>query len=205
MIHTFGARGENPYINDYFHKFYDELFFPYLKDNNIKTIVHLGDVVDRRKFMNFSVWNSWRTKFFDRINNEKDMTLHILLGNHDIYHKNTSDINAMDELVGSYPCVKIYRNATEVLMDGIPYIFIPWINSSNEENTFKTIQETRATIAFGHLEIQGFEMDRGNICKTGYNRSLFNKFEKVYTGHFHHKSDDGHIYYLGNQYEITWE
>jgi hypothetical protein len=47
-------------------------------------------------------------------------------------------------------------------------------------------------------------MDRGNICHEGMDASLFNKFEKVLTGHFHHKSTNGNIHYLGNQYELTW-
>jgi len=33
---------------------------------------------------------------------------------------------------------------------------------------------------------------------------MFKRFEKVMSGHFHKKSDDGHIYYLGTQYEMTW-
>ena len=49
----FGARNDSPAFLDYFMRFYNEIFFPYLKDNNIKTLIHLGDVVDRRKFINF--------------------------------------------------------------------------------------------------------------------------------------------------------
>ena len=33
---------------------------------------------------------------------------------------------------------------------------------------------------------------------------MFKRFEKVISGHFHKKSDDGQIYYCGAQYEITW-
>ena len=32
----------------------------------------------------------------------------------------------------------------------------------------------------------------------------YERFEKVISGHFHKKSDDGHIYYCGTQYEMTW-
>jgi hypothetical protein len=56
----------------------------------------------------------------------------------------------------------------------------------------------------GHLEIKGFEMHKGHLNEQGLDKSLFKRFEKVISGHFHKKSDDGHIYYLGAPYEITW-
>jgi DNA repair exonuclease SbcCD nuclease subunit len=199
----FGARGENPQVNNYFHKFYDNILFPYMEENKITTLLHLGDVVDRRKFMNFQIWNSWRTKFFDRLLGKK-IDLHILLGNHDIYHKNTSDVNAMEELLRFYSNITIYKNAEEVNFDGLPLALVPWINSSNRESTLTFLEKTKASIVFGHLEIAGFEMDQGIICEGGMDKTPFNRFDKVYTGHFHHKSDDGHIFYLGNQVEITW-
>ena len=33
---------------------------------------------------------------------------------------------------------------------------------------------------------------------------MFRRFDTVFSGHFHHKSDDGQIYYLGTPYRITW-
>ena len=35
-------------------------------------------------------------------------------------------------------------------------------------------------------------------------KSEFQKFDTVMSGHFHHKNDDGQIYYLGTPYEIYW-
>ena len=57
---------------------------------------------------------------------------------------------------------------------------------------------------FGHLEITGFEMHRGQFAEGGWDRELFRRFDTVFSGHFHHKSDDGQIYYLGTPYEIYW-
>jgi DNA repair exonuclease SbcCD nuclease subunit len=34
--------------------------------------------------------------------------------------------------------------------------------------------------------------------------SVFDKFKKVFSGHFHTRSDNGKIFYLGNPYEIYW-
>jgi hypothetical protein len=66
------------------------------------------------------------------------------------------------------------------------------------------LRDTKAEIVMGHFEIAGFEMDRGNIAHEGLDRKIFDRFDTVLSGHFHHKSTDGTITYLGNQYEITW-
>ena len=47
-----GARNDNVIFSNYFRKFYDNIFFPLLEERNIKTLLHLGDVVDRRKYIN---------------------------------------------------------------------------------------------------------------------------------------------------------
>jgi DNA repair exonuclease SbcCD nuclease subunit len=199
----FGARGENPHINEFFHRFFENIFFPYIKEHNITTVVHLGDVVDRRKFVNFQIWSTWRTRFFDRLRAE-GITVHMLTGNHDTYFRNTNDINALNELLGGYENIKIYRETCDVKFGDLTVTMVPWINSDNLERTLDYLKNTPSQVIFGHLEIAGFEMDRGNVCQTGLTRQIFDKFDMVLSGHFHHKSSDGTIYYLGNQVEITW-
>jgi DNA repair exonuclease SbcCD nuclease subunit len=199
-----GARSDNPHINDYFFRFWDNIFFPALRAHKIDRVVHLGDVVDRRKFINFAIWNKWTTSFFDRLNDEFHMPMDMLTGNHDVYYRNTNDVNALDELLGKYENIRIFREVTDMDYDGLTVALIPWINSGNYESSLEYIKHTKAPVVFGHLEISGFEMDPGNICLGGLHRSLFERFDMVLTGHFHHKSSDGCIYYLGNQYEMTW-
>ena len=79
----FGARNDSLIFDDYFHKFYDDVFFPYLKEHNIQTLIHLGDIVDRRKFINYRIAHNFRHKFLQRLWAEKIDT-HILIGNHDM-------------------------------------------------------------------------------------------------------------------------
>ena len=50
----FGARGDSLEFHNYFKRFYDEIFFPYLLENRINIIFQLGDLFDRRKFINFN-------------------------------------------------------------------------------------------------------------------------------------------------------
>ena len=198
-----GARGDSMLFNEFFFKFWEGTFFPYLKENNIKHIVHLGDVVDRRKFINYVILNSWRKRFFDVLVNE-GISMDIIVGNHDVTYKNTNEINAMHELFAHYDNINVYIDAVEMEYSGLPVALVPWINSSNYENTIDFLQETKCEVVMGHFEIAGFEMDRGSICHTGLDTKLFDRFDMVLSGHFHHRSSSGSIYYLGNQYEMTW-
>ena len=66
------------------------------------------------------------------------------------------------------------------------------------------LETANADIAMGHLEVSGFEMYKGHRAEGKQDKNLFRRFETVFSGHFHHKSDDGQIYYLGTPYEIFW-
>ena len=198
----FGCRNDSPAFIEYQNKFYDEVFFPYIIENNITTLVHLGDVVDRRKFINHNTAHNFREKFWHRLADLKIDT-HIIIGNHDTYYKNTNEVNAIENLnVG--PEVKIYTQPREVEFDGTKIQFLPWICDDNYDDSIHAIDHSNADICFGHLEIKGFEMHGGHVNQHGLESNQFRRFEKVLSGHFHKKSDNGHIHYLGTQYEITW-
>ena len=198
----FGCRNDSPAFMEYQNKFYDEVFFPYIIENNITTLVHLGDVVDRRKFINHNTAHNFREKFWHRLADLKIDT-HIIIGNHDTYYKNTNEVNAIENLnIG--PGVKIYTQPREVEFDGTKIQFLPWICDDNYEESIHAIDHSNADICFGHLEIKGFEMHGGHMNEHGLESNQFRRFEKVLSGHFHKKSDNGHIHYLGTQYEITW-
>ena len=198
----FGVRNDSPMFMEYQNKFYNELFFPYLQENNIKTLIHLGDVVDRRKFINHNTANNFKKVFWDRLD-ELDIDTHVIIGNHDTYYKNTNEVNALQNLQLNKNC-KVYKTATETEFDGCNILFLPWICDDNYEDSIHAIDHSQSTIAMGHLEVKGFEMHSGVINDHGLEKSQFTKFDKVYSGHFHKKSDDGRIYYLGTQYEMTW-
>jgi predicted phosphodiesterase len=202
----FGARNDSPAFLEHFMRFYNEQFFPYLEKNNIKTLIHLGDVTDRRKFINFKTAHAFRQKFMKRLW-EMKVDTHIIIGNHDTYFKNTNEVNSVSELCTTYDGVNepwIYTNPKEVELGGCRMLFLPWICDDNYEESIYAIDNSTSEICMGHLEIKGFEMQKGIVNEQGLERSQFKRFEKVISGHFHKKSDDGHIYYLGAQYEQTW-
>jgi len=198
----FGARSDNQNFNDFFYKFYENTFFPTLKERGITACVHMGDVVDRRKFISFKIASDFRKRFIGRFQ-ELGIDLHIIIGNHDTYYKNTNEVNSMEELVGS-DRFNIYTGPTVVEFDGCPIQFMPWINDNNYDESMAALQHSSAQILMGHLEVNGFEMHKGHIAEGSYDKKLFRRFDLCFSGHFHHKSDDGQIYYLGTPYEITW-
>jgi len=202
----FGVRNDSTAFADYQLKFYKNIFFPYLKEHNIKTLIHLGDVVDRRKFINFQTAETFRKEFFEILWKEKIDT-HIILGNHDTYYKNTNSINAIKVLYTTFDGVHepfIYEHAQEVEIGGLKMLFLPWICDDNEKHTMELIKSTDAQVVMGHLEIKGFEMHNGQQNFHGFDKEFFNKFDMVMSGHFHKRSNNNHIYYLGAQYEMTW-
>ena len=200
-----GVRNDNVAFLDNSKRFLDEIFFPYIDENNIGTVVHLGDIVDRRKYININTARRLREDFLDKIK-ERNIEFHLIAGNHDTYFKNTNEVNAIKELVeNAYPSFKTYtKHAESVTFDGVPVLFIPWICDDNRKQILDAIQSTPAQIAMGHLEIQGFEMYRGSIVSHGDDRGVFDRFDIVMSGHYHHRSTDGHIYYLGSHGEFTW-
>ena len=197
-----GARNDNPHYSKYFYKFYDEIFFPYLEANHIKNVIHLGDVLDRRKFVNFKTLSDFNNKFVKPLI-DRGCNIDINVGNHDTYYKNTNEINAPSELLNPL-LFNIHKDPKVTTIDGMKMMFLPWVNSSNIEQTTMMLEQESADMVLGHLEIKGFEMHNGHISTNGLEKKLFRRFETVLSGHFHKKSDDGQIYYLGSPYEFNW-
>jgi len=199
----FGARGDSLDFHKYFERFYDEVFFPYLVENKIEVIFQMGDLFDRRKFINFNTLHLCRKYFFDKCQN-LDIKVHTLLGNHDVAFKNTLEVNSTGLLLNEYQNIKHYDEFQTVNFDGVSIDIVPWICDDNEKDTFEKMKQSPAQICFGHFEIAGFEMDKGNVCDHGLDKKLLSKYDIVLSGHFHHKSTDGNITYVGTPYEMTW-
>lgn len=199
----FGARGDHAAFADYFNKFYYNIFFPYLEEHNIKQCIHLGDIVDRRKYINFVT--ARHLKNFIQEFHDMEIKFGVIIGNHDTSFKNTNDVNSMNELYGhSKFQMEYYSEPQDIEVDGIKIAMLPWVCSGNYKESMEFVDNTQAQILFGHLEIQGFEMYKGAVNDHGFSTDIFNKFDVVCSGHFHHKSSRGNINYLGSPFEITW-
>jgi DNA repair exonuclease SbcCD nuclease subunit len=198
----FGARNDSPIFLEHFLSYFEQQFFPYLKTNNIKTVLHLGDLLDRRKYVNFHTLSSVQSRFIKHIE-DLNLDFYCVIGNHDTYFRNTNDINSVTELFGSK--MKIISSPTNIETEsGVNFAALPWINKSNYQESIDFIKNSNAEYAIGHLEIAGFQVLRGVKHEEGLDVNIFSKFEKVFSGHFHCKQADKNIEYLGTQYQITF-
>lgn len=199
----FGMRNDSVVFNELAKKFYIEVFFPYLKENRIQTVVQLGDLFDRRKYINFNTLASAKEYFFDPLA-QNNIHLYTLIGNHDIFFRNTLKVNSPQLLLADYRNVHIIDQPVMLDFDNFYVDVIPWICEENEKEVSEFIKNSKNPFCFGHLELQGFEMDRGNFCHEGMDASIFSRYQQVISGHFHHRSEKGNILYTGVPYQMTW-
>lgn len=200
----FGARNDNLAFHDYFEKFYRDVFFPYLIKNDIKTVVQFGDLFDRRKYINYATLSRAKKYFFDKLV-EYGITMHVFVGNHDTFYKNTNEVNSPELLLESYSNIHVYSDPCDIMLDGTKITLLPWVCAANYEQCMRHMSSTDSQILFGHLELAGFEMHRGAVNDHGqFDNDILSKFDIVCSGHFHHRSSRGNIHYLGTPYEMSW-
>lgn len=199
-----GARNDSLVFSDYFYRFFDNVFFPHLEQNGITRLLHLGDLVDRRKYVNFHTLNRMRVKFIERLE-DMGVQTDLIVGNHDTFYKNTNSLNGVTELFGkNVKNLRIHTDPIEIDLGGLSVALVPWITRENADATQKFLESSRAVMCMGHFELTGFQVLRGVKSEKGLDPAVLQRFETVLSGHFHHKHDDGHIFYLGAPYQITF-
>lgn len=199
----YGIKNDSISLLDNNKIFLDNQFFPFIEKNNITHVIHLGDIVDRRKHINFYTLKRLKEDFLDRLC-DKNIKLDLICGNHDTYFKNTNSVNSLNLLFKEYENIHIYIDTQEVEVLGFKILYIPWVCKENEDDSFEKIKKTRCQIAMGHLEISGFPMYVGSPLSHGFDMKLFSKFDMVLTGHFHHRSSKNNIHYVGSHSEFFW-
>jgi UDP-2,3-diacylglucosamine pyrophosphatase LpxH len=183
----FGARSDSIPFDNFFRRFYDETFFPEIDKRGIKTILHLGDCFDRRKYINFNTLSSCRDYFFSAAK-QRGIEVVMIVGNHDTFFKNTNAVNSPGLLLNDYDNVTAYSGPIEYGVDGTSILLMPWICTDNYDECMKAIKVSNSQVLFGHFEIAGFQMYKGHENDEGFDPKLFEKFDLVCSGHFHHRS-----------------
>lgn len=201
----FGVRNDARHFHEYYEKFYSEVFFPYLEEHGINTIIQLGDLFDRRKYINFLSLAESRRYFFDECK-KRNIRLHALIGNHDIFWRNSLEINSPDLLLRDYDNITLWAKHGTLELDGAVFDMIPWMCNENENEIREFVSKSTSPYCIGHFELVGYYMQRGQVSHEGYEDVFLKNYDQVYSGHYHSRSAsvDGKIAYLGTPYELFW-
>lgn len=200
----FGVRNDSPFFLEHILNFLETKFIPYLVENKIEHVIHLGDFFDRRKYVNFNTLSAVRKRFTEPLANS-NIHLHVTLGNHDTYYRNTNEINSLKEIFNNKNSLfTLYEKPTMVQFENICIAIVPWITKNDEHATVEFIKNTSCRVMCGHFEIIGFQVMSGIKHTHGLGSDEFSKFELVLSGHFHIKQSDKNIHYLGSQYQMNF-
>lgn len=203
----FGVSDGKPLMHAYFERVYKEWFFPLCAKLGITSIYQFGDLYDKRKGVDSFSASESKRYFFDELSesdHHEDINFLALIGNHDSFFKESIEVNSPDLLLSDYSLVRLVQKPTTILIGSTSVDIIPWICRDNEEAIAEFMAKSESEYCFGHFEIEGFAMYKGVEAQHGLSRDLFKKYKKVYSGHYHTRSEDGNIVYIGTPCEMTW-
>lgn len=198
-----GARSGNKIYHEYFGLFIDDLFL-WIDENNIQELILLGDLFDVRKHVDTWCLSWFKSMFIERCVN-RGLRIHVLVGNHDAYYRESLEVNTPRLILSEWPdTFNVVDSPQELTIDGNTFLLVPWIAKSNKEQIESSIKRSKAKYLCGHFEFNGFQMHRGSVAKTQHNHTGYGKFKKIFSGHFHTKSEKDNVLYTGTPYETTW-
>ena len=196
----FGVNGDSEFFHANYRQFYRNIFHPVCAEQNVDAVIIPGDLWQSRKSINPLSANVAHKEFFEPLR-DAGIPVFIAYGNHDVYYKNTNSINSIDFIGEMYSNVKVVKEFAELPGE---VSLVSWITDDNGEAIWGHIDSTTSKYLIGHFEIAGHYMTPGYVCEHGVPKDRFTKFEKVISGHFHVRGNDGKIYYTSNPSQTTW-
>jgi DNA repair exonuclease SbcCD nuclease subunit len=183
-------------------KFFFEWFIPMCRKNYRPgdCLVHLGDVFDSRQSLNLKVLNMG-IEIFEELSKIFHDGIYIICGNHDIYGRNSNDINSLKALKW-IPRVNIYEDPISIKFGNKNVFLMPWRKDHAEEsNCLKTVDSH--DYLFCHTDIRGLMFNKFTKIEEGISYQDLDKFERVYSGHVHYAQKYGKVRMLGSPYQLT--
>ena len=203
VTRIFGCHNSSIVHHEYMKKFYID-FFKYIDENDIKKIIQLGDLFDVRKHMNTWSVNFFREVFIKPIL-DRNLEVWVLLGNHDIYYRESLEVSSVEEVLTPYDkWFHIVKEPTDLIIEDHSFLVVPWVCKENVDAVEKAIKNSKSTYCVGHFEFDGFELFKGQFAKGHYKHGQYSKFKKVISGHYHVMSTRDNVLYTGTPYELSW-
>lgn len=197
----FGARNSNQVIQRHQKTFFENVFWPYIEKHNIKTVIQTGDYFDNRKWINLQTM-SFQKKYFVDYAEKLNVTVHGIIGNHDIPLRHSLSMNSPQQIL-TEEHMNFYDKPKMLNFDGVDITFIPWVCKDNYEEVTNVIREG-GELLVGHLETQGAVLLPGRLSDEGYLPADFKNWKEVISGHYHTQNKIANVHYIGLPYQLMW-
>lgn len=187
-----------PGVEKYLRESYD-FIFEVFKSNGVERIIHGGDLINTRKFVEVKELDFMMKIFIERLV-DNGYHMDMIPGNHDVYYRNTNRLNFIDFIADRFKgYIKIHHTPNIIKIGNQKFMMVPWLNSENQEICLNFIKENISDdiIVIGHFDLVGFVMHKGSISRRGLTPEVFNGYQEVWSGHYHSRSTQGNIRYMG--------
>lgn len=164
----------------------------------------LGDIFhkpDPSSKMRLMFW-----EFVDSLLENKDITLHIVVGNHDSHGEFGSGVMDEMQLLADSKMLRqinVYKDLSLMDIGKTKILIAPW--NTEKKQCFKL--SIKADILLGHFSIGGFKMSDGYVYKDkeiNSKKISESQFNHCIMGHLHIPQDYKNMHYCGSPYPITF-
>ena len=181
--------------------YFEDFFIPMLKEH-VKpgdVLVQLGDMFDNRQSVNLK-FNNYAIDLFTRIG--QIIETHIIVGNHDIYFKNSNDVSSLDSFK-FIPNVHVYKEPRLLDFGKAKCLMLPWCSTPKQETEILNSFKNKADYVFSHSEMAGLMLNKKVKQEHGTSINSFSTYKRVYSGHIHYSQSNKNIVMVGNAYQMT--
>lgn len=180
---------------DYFQNFFLPLLRREKREGDF--VLHCGDVFDSRHSLNLLVMNE-AIAIFEEMS--KILPVVIILGNHDIYLKNSNEVNSV-KILKWIPNISVLEEPQVYKVANNKILLMPWRKSVEEE--IKCVSSYEADYLFCHTDVKGLKFNKFTEVEHGLDLSSMDKFKKVYSGHIHYAQEKKNFRMVGCPYQLT--
>lgn len=187
----FGIHSNNQIWQGIHRDYFEKFFIPLIQKEKQKgdCIFVLGDIFDSRNAINVATMNL-ASEMFEKMSQELDVFA--LLGNHDLYFKDSSNMNSII-CIDKY-IKQIYKNIKEFEFSNQKILIVPWRNNK------QVAIDTETKYIFTHADINGMKYDNNFLIDEGI---TFPNDIIVISGHIHLRQQNRKHVYIGSPMGFT--
>ena len=201
-----GARNSSRIFREQMKSFLSD-FLDDVKTQEIETILHLGDFFDSRTSLSLVDIDFVMNWFIPKLN-DSGAHMIVIAGNHDVYYRNTNQVNSLSILQGCKNITIVQNDIYIHKTDNKNFVMCPWLNDENQERLLEDLAHyaNNDHVLCLHGEFAGMKMYKNSkLNEHGLDVKIFSKFHHVLSGHFHHPSVYGNIEYMGAAHYMNWQ